>query len=300
MVIYRPAEYKDVTRVAEVRIEATEAVKTKHGFASKQSTNEPNPFYGFCLEKEPLGFWVAEADGDIVGMAISWIRGSLWFLSFLFVLPHYQDQNIGQNLLRKVLEYGNKEAIDNRALIAFGFNPGSIGLYIRYGMYPREPIYRMAGAGLAEQCTLCGIELPDIEKLRDIGEIMRLLRPIDEHAPGHIRDRHHEFLASQGASCYLFRKNGVARGYAYLWPDGQIGPVAAISNESLKGVLHAALNMASEQHLKQVSIVVPGCNETAIQIAHRHKLRIVEPYILMSERHFGNRQNYLFHSSWLM
>ena len=116
-IIYRPAEYKDILKIAEVRTDATEEIKRRHGFDSKKAHNEPNPFYIFSLQKEPEGFWVAEEKGDILGMTISWVPGNLWFLSFLFVSPSHQDKNVGQNLLRMALQHGGEKKITNRAVL---------------------------------------------------------------------------------------------------------------------------------------------------------------------------------------
>ncbi len=141
----------------------------------------------------------------------------------------------------------------------------------------------------------------DYERLQDAGDSLTQLRHIDERVLGFSRDRHHEFfLTSRGVTCYLMRKSGIPEGYAYLWSDGQIGPLAVVSPESLKDVITTVLNIASAQGVNHISVTVPGCSEQAIEIALKHKWRITEPYLLMSSKPFGNWSAYLFHSSALM
>jgi hypothetical protein len=57
-IIYRPVEYKDFLKIAEVRTNATEEIKRRHGFGSKKTHNEPNPFYVFFF---------AEGAGRVLG-----------------------------------------------------------------------------------------------------------------------------------------------------------------------------------------------------------------------------------------
>ena len=51
------------------------------------ATLRPPDFQLFSLKNDPDGLWVAEADGEIVGFALSWVCGELWFLAELFVAP---------------------------------------------------------------------------------------------------------------------------------------------------------------------------------------------------------------------
>jgi ribosomal protein S18 acetylase RimI-like enzyme len=163
-IIYRPAKPADILVAAQVYSTALNDLYQRHGLGDQVvQFTQPNPYYAFCLQEEPEGFWVAESETEIVGMAISWLRGSFWFLGCLFILPTCQQSGIGRNLLDKTLELGS--SVTNRALITFPFNRVSTALYMRYGMYPREPIYRMVGDSAVARLAHKETESFNYEKL---------------------------------------------------------------------------------------------------------------------------------------
>ncbi len=139
-IVYRQARLDDAAAASRILAEAINDLNRRHGFEHFQVTANPqNPYFVFCAGGEPEGTWVAEDAGEVVAFSMSWIRGSFWFLSQLFVLPGYQGQGIGRFLLEKALAYSGGHGITNRALITFAYNPVSISLYARFGLYPREP-----------------------------------------------------------------------------------------------------------------------------------------------------------------
>ena len=81
------------------------------------------------------------SDGEIVGFALSWVCGKLWFLAELFVAPSHQGRRVGNELLARTFEHARKAGATNKSLITFTFNIVSQGLYIRHGLLPRLPIY---------------------------------------------------------------------------------------------------------------------------------------------------------------
>jgi ribosomal protein S18 acetylase RimI-like enzyme len=299
-IIYRPAKPADILVAAQVYSTALNDLYQRHGLGDQVvQFTQPNPYYAFCLQEEPEGFWVAESETEIVGMAISWLRGSFWFLGCLFILPTCQQSGIGRNLLDKTLELGS--SVTNRALITFPFNRVSTALYMRYGMYPREPIYRMVGDSAVARLAHKETESFNYEKLPPAAASIRQLCSIDEPVLGIPLERHHEyFLNAQGSTCYLFRREKNPEGYAYVWSNGHVGPLAVSSLNSLRGVMNTALGLAAIQETSQVSVMIPGSNDQAATIALDHKLRIAIPFLLMSSRSFGNWDKYLLYSPALM
>ena len=92
----------------------------------------------------PLG---RRTEGTIVGFACSWMRQRFWYLGHLFICPDIQARGIGQALMSRTLEQAARTGAENRALITPGYNMASTGLYIRNGLVPREPLYRLATEG---------------------------------------------------------------------------------------------------------------------------------------------------------
>lgn len=299
---YRRARPDDVPAVSTVWADAVNALNQRHGFG-KQPLNPvpPNPFYAFALKEEPEGFWVAESTGEVIGYSLSWMRHSFWFLGMLFVLSAYQGKGVGRQLLDKALAYGSQTPIANRALITFAYNPTSISLYMRYGMYPREALYAMRGASANLRPAPGQAEAVDHERAGAGPESLEMLSQIDEHVLGFAREQHHRYLlAAPGASCHVFRSGGAVHGYAYVWASGRVGPLAVTSPSRLVPVMNAALGLAVANNTDSVSIIVAGSNEQGVANALDRGMRIASPFVLMSTKPFGNWGSYLFHSPGLL
>jgi hypothetical protein len=117
---------------------------------------------------------------------------------------------------------------------------------------------------------------------------------IDARALGLSREKHHRYLI--GASelkGFLFREGGTSIGYAYISPEGHVGPLAASRPEAMGPVFAAALTRASETGSGQLSALIPGIAEGALGVAVAHGMRIVFPMMLMSSRDFGDWRCYL-------
>lgn len=301
-ILYRRAELDDLPEVMAVNRASFNALNQRHGYVEQQMDEQTplNPFFAFSLKEEPEGFWVAEDHGKIVGLSISWIRDWFWFLSYLFIAPDYQGKRVGRTLMERALEHGVQRSITTRGLITFAFNPVSISLYMRYGMYPRDPLYWMEGPSANIPATQTNEGILQWENLDPNRKNVKDLCRIDESVLGFGLEKHHLYLLPlKGSTCYLFRKNDRPEGYAYVRSDGHLGPVATLSQDSFKSILNAALGLAA-QKAGRVSFLIDGSNEYAVTIARERKLRIVRPLLLMSTKPFGNWSQYLFHSPGLM
>ena len=147
-ITYRPAKFEDLEEAERVVQEAGNELRMRHGW---QPWPAPPPiaFPKFCLAEDPDGLWVAEHGDAIVGFGFSWMTEKFWCLSQLFVRPKTQAKGIGQALLSKTLVQAERSGATNRALITFAYNIASTGLYLNNGLYPREPLYRVAAPAQA-------------------------------------------------------------------------------------------------------------------------------------------------------
>ena len=123
------------------------------------ATLRPPDFQLFSLKDDADGVRAAEADCDIVGFALSWVCGDLWFLAELFVAPGQQGRGVGNELLTRIFEHARKAGATNKSLITFTFNVVSQGLYIRHGLFPRLPLYFIGGTRDALVSRLQGDKL---------------------------------------------------------------------------------------------------------------------------------------------
>jgi ribosomal protein S18 acetylase RimI-like enzyme len=93
-----------------------------------------------CLEKDPGGCFVAEEDGQVVGIIFSRTWGRVgWFGTFA-VLPECQGRGIGQQLIAASLDYlhGSSGII---GLETMPESPYNLGLYLRLGFEARLPTF---------------------------------------------------------------------------------------------------------------------------------------------------------------
>jgi len=147
-ITYRPAKQEDLEEAERVAQQSGNELRVRHG--GRPSSAPPSiAFPEFCLAQDPAGLWVAEDGDTILGFGFSWMTEKFWFLSQLFVRPEIQAKGIGQALLSKTLMQAERNGAANRALITFAYNIASIGFYLKNGLYPREPLHRMAAPAQA-------------------------------------------------------------------------------------------------------------------------------------------------------
>jgi GNAT superfamily N-acetyltransferase len=291
-ITYRPAKCEDLEDAARVVQAAGNELRACHG---RQPWPAPPPiiFPKFCLAEDPDGLWVAEHGDTIVGFGFSWMMEKFWFLSQLFVRPETQAKGVGQALLAKTLMQAERNGASNRALITPAYNIASTGLYLNNGLYPREPLYRMAAPAqtVAQNLTHADYDVTPISPWPAPCEWMA---DIDEAVLGLRRDLHHRFLLGGGAArgVRIERADGPAS-YAYISAEGYLGPLAIAPDAEAKAVVMTALRCALEGGPSQVSIIVPGRAEAVMQAVLGLGFRIEDPYVLMASRPFGNWCNYL-------
>jgi Acetyltransferase (GNAT) domain len=136
--------------------------------------------FQFLFRKTSDSFWVADDQGKIVGFSDSFTRGgaSFWFLTLLFISLPYQGKDIGKNLLERTLASSKISKATNRATITFAFNPASQYLYMKYGMYPREPAYYVEcpSSNVREKVQADGsIEFKEVSSADDASEILKAM-----------------------------------------------------------------------------------------------------------------------------
>jgi GNAT superfamily N-acetyltransferase len=294
----RPAKQEDLAEAERVVQQSANALRAQHGRPPRPAPPSIT-FPEFCLAQDPSGIWVAVEGDTIVGFGFSWMTEKFWFLSQLFVRPETQAKGIGQVLLSKTLLQAERSGAANRALITPAYNMASTGLYLQNGLYPREPLYRMAAPAqaVAQNLADTGYDLTPIASWPEAGE---WIATIDQELLGFRRDLHHQFLlggfaapAGFAARAVRIEHAGRAAGYAYISAQGQVGPLAIVPGADAKAVVTTALRCALEGGATKVSMIVPGRAEIVMQTALALGFRIEEPYVLMAWRPFGNWCNYL-------
>jgi GNAT superfamily N-acetyltransferase len=92
-------------------------------------------------DRDPAGAWVAELDGEIVGVALALVRESMWGLSLFGVKPGLQGQGIGGPLLAGALRAAEG---CRGAIILSSSDPRAMRRYFRSG-FAVHPCLAAAG-----------------------------------------------------------------------------------------------------------------------------------------------------------
>jgi GNAT superfamily N-acetyltransferase len=97
---------------------------------------------------DPGGAWVAELDGELVGIALALVREGIWGLSLFGVATAHQSRGIGRELLEAAFGHG----ADARGhLILSTESPAAMRRYARLGLDLRPCV---AAAGIVDRARL--------------------------------------------------------------------------------------------------------------------------------------------------
>jgi ribosomal protein S18 acetylase RimI-like enzyme len=261
----------------------------------------PFPWFELGLKEDQNGFWVAEVGNVMAGFTLSWVRGSLWYLAHLFVRPDFQGRDIGRNLMDRAMLHGKESKIRNRALVTLAYNPVSISLYSRYGIYPREPMYWMECPS-PDAKSIDTDEKLTSKRAENFETARKTLTEIDTSCIGYPRDMNHEFLFSLPTyKCYIFSSRNNPVGYAYVAQNGRVGPAATKSQDTFATVVESALGYAArEEKASTVSLNATGSNEELMKLAFRYGMKIRDNFLLMSSIPFPNFSRYLLYPTGAM
>ena len=298
-ITYRPATLEDLEPATRLVADAYNDLRSRHGLTSTIVARPPL-FARFCFMENADGFSIAEDDGRTVGFGFAWTRQRFWYLAQLFVAPCGQGKGIGQGLMSRTLELAERSGAENRSLITMAYNTVSTGLYIRNGLYPREPLLRMVASAPALQANI-GAGGLDAVPIEPWTESRAWLDAIDEQVLGFRRESHHAFLLGGfAAQAVRIERAGRPVGYAYISAEGHIGPLAIMPGADQADVVLAAVRCALERQPKHVSMMVPGRADRILGAVSGLGFRIDEPFVVLSAGPFGDWANYLPSNPGLM
>jgi GNAT superfamily N-acetyltransferase len=245
----------------------------------------------------------------IVGFGIAVQREHVWFLSQLYVLPEEQRRGIGRALLTRVMPsvlpapaaaaaalaveaVGSSEApaVEEGAPVPIDLRPGvlatctdsaqpvSNGLYGRFGIVARMPVFNLVGRptdpsalpALPEGIEAIPLETPGVPPARPPAAA---IDSIDRAVLGYAHPADHDYLRAEGRTGFLYRTtSGDPIGYGYSSKAGRFGPVALL-DETLTAPVLAHLLTAIEPR-GATSAWVPGANDRAMVAMLRAGLQI--------------------------
>lgn len=292
---YRLTEERDLEGAHHIMVEALDQFALQVGRPLVEVDFEDYlSLWHHFLATSDEGFWVAEVRGKLAGFTCSIVRGGLWFLSHLMVLPEFQGRGIGGELLARTLQGAQRKEVEIIATYADASNWPSISLYARHGMFPRVPILRMRGSIISMRLDQKEAEPPEFQVAGLSEETVATLGEIDEEIRGVKRHIDHQYwLGAPEMRCYLFREKKRAIAYAYLSDEGHIGPLATLKDEYMRPILGFAIDRLSDQGVDTFIVRVPGPNTEAVSLLYERGFTIQEMHLLMSSLPFGRWENYI-------
>ena len=243
-----------------------------------------------ALRYDPERFWVADFRGRIGGFGLATRRRTLWYLAALHVLPEFQGQGIGTELVRRCL--GEFEPGDSPAMLTTSdsANPVSTGMYFRLGLVPQTTIIQLQGPPRP-------LGLGDVV-LRPAGGLAAhaCLDRIDRSVLGEIRPEDHQCWATVASMVpYLAYEGDRVVGYIYVDREGALGPAALERPELLPAAISAALETYGADHSTPVQIRIPSDARETLSTLFSHGINcITEVRLLLTSRKFGLFDRYLF------
>jgi GNAT superfamily N-acetyltransferase len=89
-------------------------------------------------ETDPGGAWIAERDGEVVGVAQAILREGIWGLSLFAVVEEHQGRGVGRELLEAAYAYGEGTARGHMVLSSE--RPAAMRRYARLGLELRPAV----------------------------------------------------------------------------------------------------------------------------------------------------------------
>ena len=255
---------------------------------------------------------------ELIGFGIAAQREHVWFLSQLYVLPHEQGHGIGRALLTQILpslpptsapglpvsDTSGAEAAPSEpapapsdrvpgilAMCTDSAQPVSNGLYSRYGIVPRVPVFNLVGTPNPSMLARlpAGIEAVPFGR----SDPRAAIATIDRAVVGYAHEADHAYLRATGRTGFVYRaEDGEPVGYGYSSEVGRFGPVALL-DETLTAPVLGHL-MTAIRPRGATTAWVPGANDRAMVALLRAGLRIEGfPALLCWTRPFARFDSYL-------
>ncbi|HEY2475320.1 MAG TPA: GNAT family N-acetyltransferase [Candidatus Cybelea sp.] len=237
----------------------------------------------FALEFAEQGtVWVARDASEIIGIAIAHDTEDERYAGDLFVEPSYRGRGVARELLGEVFRDCEDRA---RSMLVDPSDPACVALALRQRLPVRESLVRLAGAIPREE-ELAKMAAGDyhfgVDPIDPSAHAFGL-RALDRQIRGTARERDHVDLALRATGSGFFL-NGEFVAYAYVWPDGRLGPIACASQNYFVQILaYALLTLTRRYSASWCTMLVPGSNLRVARAALRGGLRITQTLAISSD-----------------
>ena len=250
-IAFRPARSDDLATCAAIWRESINDYLRRLG--QEEMPDELGPIgrlHAHAQATDPDRFVVATASSSngqrILGFGSAVERGSIWYLSMLFIRPEAQGQGLGRAILERLLPGPDHHG--SLATAVDSLQPISTALYAQYGIAPRMPILDLRGdvrrpeAFPALPSGIVSIPFDEVAAGPPGGsghrELAQTVNTLDRELLGAEHPDDHRFLRTEQRLGFLYRgPDGAALGYGYAGEIGRIGPIAVRDASLLEAVV---------------------------------------------------------------
>jgi hypothetical protein len=237
--------------------------------------------------------YVAEQDGKVLAFAGAITRGSITFLTDLFVLPTQQSSQLGKTLLHCVLP---QDDLVHCTLASS--DPRAFALYIRAGMRPQWPDFALR----LGKATHTWPSPPDVEIIEaDVAD--PALVEWDAQVSGRLRPADLLYwVREQRAVPLWFRRQGQTVGYAYIRLGGGmlwdaracvLGPLGVNAPQDATACVLTAVHWALQQ-ADTLRIDVPGSHPCLATLLERgFRIDHVDTFVSSADTPFFDACRYI-------
>ena len=252
-------------------------------FAAGRTNDEhARRLYRDFAAQSPNGAYVARDAGTPVAIAIARAQEDEWFLSELFVEPSFRGRGLALQLLKEVARDAGDVA---RSGLIDPREPASLAFYLKLSVALQTPVLRVAGPIPREEelARIAAGQHRFTTAALDPEAFAGALGSLDREVRGTARPRDHAYFAANAHGTAFFLQNEFV-GYAYVWPSGRIGPLAAASATYLVQLLGYALaTLRTMAGASWCTALVPGTNVRVMRALLKAGLTIEDVRIFASD-----------------
>jgi len=223
--------------------------------------------------------WVARDDGDVVGLAACDSTEEERYLGDLYLAPSFRGHGVGTRLIEAAFEESGEAT---RAMAVDLSDASGVALSLRFGLPHYDVVLYLTGA-IPKEEELASMAAGDyrfeVSPLDPAGHTFSL-NALDRETRGAVRPEAHR-IWSAAATGRAFFNQGEFVGYAYVWPDGRIGPCAVASGAYARQIFaFCLLTLQRAYGASWCALVAPASNLRVTRAALRAGLHIDETFAI--------------------
>jgi len=258
---------EDAAALGRIDFEAFKSVSSEHNFPwDFPSVEVATAAVGGMLANPGFYCVVAEADGKVVGSNFLDERNPISGVGPISVSPAVQNQTIGRDLMRAVMDRSAARGFVGCRLVQAAYHNRSLCLYTKLGFDTREPLSKMFGP--PPLVTLAGYEVRPASE-RDLEACNQLCARVHgHHRGGELKD-----AIGQG-SAKVVERLGRVTGYAT--DIAFFAHAVGETNDDIKALI------ASVAEIGGGGFLLPTRNTELFRWCLEHGLRLVHQMTLMT------------------